>query len=227
MNFFLATVALHALLLSARAVSFSECSGTAKYMVTFLNFLSPDVFEEIPDNGLVFSPLSGVSHSGRVSFFTVRGFANKETEAIAETGDNGPFLSLARSLQEQNRGVKTVVGAGGPTMPGMNTSLLLEVDCKHSFVSMLGMIAPSPDWIVQINNRNLYDTDKKKFISFAWGNLIAYDAGVDDGRDFTPPLETSLDLPTEPQQNIAPLVEDETDRFDGRPVGIYTIKKVE
>lgn len=56
--------------------------------------------------------------------------------------------------------------------------------------------------------------------------LIAYDAGVDDGRDFTPPLDTSLDEPTAPQKNIAPLVEDETDRFEGRIVGKYVIQKI-
>ena len=51
-------------------------------------------------------------------------------------------------------------------------------------------------------------------------------AGVDDGREFTDPSDASLDIPTEPTLNIAPLVEDETDRFDGKYVGYYEIKLI-
>eukprot|EP00177_Eucheuma_denticulatum_P002055 GFKZ01003676.1.p2 GENE.GFKZ01003676.1~~GFKZ01003676.1.p2 ORF type:complete len:128 (-),score=20.50 GFKZ01003676.1:382-708(-) len=108
----------------------------------------------------------------------------------------------------------------------MSKTLELNVDCDHSFVTVLGMIAPSPDWIVQINNRNLYDENKGRYVRRVAGKLIAYDAGVDDGREFTPPMDLSLDLPTTPRQNIAPLVEDETDRLEGRVVGRFEIRKL-
>lgn len=84
------------------------------------------------------------------------------------------------------------------------------------------MIAPSPDWIVQINNRNMVD-DTGAFVKMMSGNLIAYDTGVDDGREFTSPVDASLDMPSEPSKNIAPLVEDETDRFEGRNVGRFYV----
>lgn len=174
----------------------------------------------------MFSPLAGVSHSGRISFLTVRGFASKPVEVIAENGVNEPFIRLAKRLRRRNRGVLTVVDAGAPTMPGKATTLLLNVDCENSFVTALGMIAPSPDWIVQINNRNVVNPETGKFIGRIEGDLIAYDTGVDDGREFTPPADLSLDIPTEPRQNIAPLVEDETDRFEGRVVGKYFIVKI-
>lgn len=120
----------------------------------------------------------------------------------------------------------SVVDAGAQTRPGKSLSVRLTVDCQNPFVTVIGMIAPSPDWIVQINNRNLYDAETGEFVNLMRGTLIAYDSGVDDGREFTPPLDLSLDLPTVPQKNIAPLVEDDTDRFDGRDVGRWFIKRI-
>lgn len=156
----------------------------------------------------------------------MRGFANRPTEILAETGNNGPFIRYARRLRAQNRGVRSIVDAGAGTPPGKVTTVVLQVDCQNSFITVIGMIAPSPDWIVQISNRNLFDAATGRFISFDSGDLIAYDTGVDDGREFTDPLDFSLDLPTVPQINIAPLVEDETDRFEGRSVGRYTIQRI-
>ncbi|PXF45285.1 Spondin-1 [Gracilariopsis chorda] len=202
-----------------------RCRGKAIYKVTFRNLLTPANFGKlIPDNGLVFSPLAGASHSNRISFLTIRGFASPQVEQIAETGQNGRFVALAKNLRRQRRGVRSVASAKGPTMPGKSTTLFYTVDCAHPFITMLGMIAPSPDWIVQINNRNMVRDGK--FITRDSGTMIAYDAGTDDGREFTSPVDASLDMPTEPQKNIAPLVEDETDRFQGRIVGRFLIQKI-
>lgn len=218
------SILLLSILLSSVLSTSPRCSGSAVYEVTFANFLLPRLFgSRIPTNGLVFSPLAGVSHSNRISILTVRGFASPEIEAIAERGDNTPLIRLARRLRRQGRGIKTIAGADGPTMPGKFTTLKFRVDCKNPFISLVSMIAPSPDWIVQINN---FDTVKNgKFIKFAKGPLIAYDAGTDDGDMFTDPADLSKDIPTEPPQNIAPLVEDSTDPFGGRVVGKYIVRR--
>lgn len=203
------------------------CRGTATYRVVFSNLLTSKNFGNlIPSSGLVFSPLAGVSHSNRISFFTVRGFASKPVEILAEQGRNMPFINLARRVRRKTGKVTSVIDAGKPTMPGTATVLTLKVNCFNPSITVLGMIAPSPDWIVQINNRIMYDTSAGRFIGQTSGDLIAYDTGVDNGREFTPPLDLSLDLPTVPRKNIAPLVEDDTDRFEGRVVGKYLIKRI-
>lgn len=205
--------------------SVSECKGEAQYKVIFQNLLTPAKFgSKIPDDGLVFSPLAGVSHSNRKSFLTVRGFASPTVEEIAETGSNTNFLERANAMRP--RGVLSVAGGPGPVMPGESGILMLDVDCNHTFVTVLSMIAPSPDWIVQINNMNMFDEEEGGFVKLSAGNLIAYDAGTDDGGDFTPPMDTSLDLPTMPRENIAPLVEDDTDPFMGEIVGRYVLVRV-
>ncbi|PXF44853.1 Spondin-1 [Gracilariopsis chorda] len=208
-----------------QAVAESACSGRAVYRVTFTNLLTAENFGDlIPPNGLVFSPLAGASHSNRFSFFTIRGFASPQVEQIAETGQNGRFVTQAKNMQRTGK-VFTVAAADGPSLPGTDTSLFFAVDCARPFITMLGMIAPSPDWIVQINNRNMFRNGM--FIPRENGTLIAYDTGTDDGREFTPPGDASLDMPTEPQMNIVPLVEDETDRFEGRIVGRFNIMRIQ
>ena len=218
---------LFAIFLTAPASAvFEGCSGTAKYKIVFYNFLKPALFGDmIPEDGLVYSPLSAASHSGRVSVFTVRGFASQQVRDVAEKGDNSGVVAQVKALQKAGY-VKDLTAAAGPTLPGNSTELELMVDCDNSFVTVLGMIAPSPDWIVQISNVNLYSKELDMFIPSRWGRLIAYDAGTDSGGDFTNPADTTLDVPTMPPMNIAPLVEDETDAFNGKAVGKYVIKRV-
>lgn len=206
---------------------FPGCRGKATYNITFYNFLTSKNFgSAIPADGLVFSPLAGASHSGRISILTVRGFASRAVQDIAELGDNSRLVTVGSRLQRKGRGVKDLAAAAGPTMPGGKTTLTLDVDCANSFVTVLGMVAPSPDWLVQISNVNLYNTAFRKFINYAWEYLIAYDGGTDSGSDFTPPGDTSLDVPTKPKQNIAPLEEDETNPFGKKVIGKYTIEKL-
>lgn len=213
--------------LDSRPSPFASCSGEATYNVTFFNLLSPRIFGSlIPEDGLVYSPLTATGHSNRVSILTVRGFASKAIEAIAETGDNSMLVETLTSLQDNDQGVKSYSASTGPTLPGKFTTLTIKVNCEHPFISAVSMIAPSPDWIVQVNNYNTFNSRYGGFVPFASGALIAYDAGTDDGSDFTDPSDPSLDLPTEPKLNIAPLVEDDTDRFEGRVVGKYFIYRI-
>lgn len=221
------SILLLLLVLTATSAAYasSMCNTSATYRVSFVNTLTPARFgDAIPPTGLVYSPLTAVSHSNRASLLTVRGYARPAIAAVAKTGDNGPLLRLTSRLQKDGL-VADVTSSMGPTMPGNATRLTLRVPCDHSFITVVSMIAPSPDWIVQVSNVNVY-TDNG-FEDMIKGDLIAYDAGVDDGNQFTPPGDASLDLPTMPRMNIAPLSEDTTDRFNGRHVGRYNIKRID
>lgn len=198
------------------------------YEVTFRNRMTPARFgHKIPEDGLVFSPLAGASHSNRFSLLTVRGLANSGVSTIARTGDTSIFVKLANLYAFHTGLVNTVSTVEGPTLPGMSSTLRLSVDCTRPSITVVSMIAPSPDWIVQISNRLMFDSEAGAFVQGSSGDLIAYDAGVDSGGDFTDPKDSSLDVLTHPQQNIAPLVEDRTDPFMGMVVGKYTIRLVD
>ncbi|CAN8065770.1 unnamed protein product [Agarophyton chilense] len=204
----------------------AQCTGSAMYEVVFSNLLTPENFAFIPnfpETGVNFSPLAGVAHSNRLSFLTVRGLASPQVEQIAETGMNGRFIKAAEHLM--GKGVKTVASGMGAT-PGTNQSVTLTVDCENPFITALSMAAPSPDWIVQVNNEDTLGMNRT-FVPMITGNLIAYDAGTDDGDMFTAPNDASLDMPSEPPKNIAPLVEDPTDPFGGKIIGKYVIRRLD
>lgn len=204
---------------------FAFCSGTATYNVTFFNMLTTARFgSSIPSN-LGYSPLTVTAHSNRFSILTARGYASKEVQSIAQTGNNGPLLDMLSTLTRSKQGVKGFAASFSITLSGQSVSVVMTVDCVHPFITALAMIGPSPDWFVQISNVNMYSRRSRKYIKKRAGFLIAYDAGIDDGSDVTSG-DPSVDIPTVPQKNIAPLVEDETDRFMGRNVGKYIIERI-
>lgn len=220
------TVTIFALIAVASA-SFPQSKCNSKpvyYKVTFANFLKgsrQDFKRPIPPSGLAFSPLSAVTHSPRFSFLSINGYASPQVEQIAETGGNGRFLAYAKAQSA----VSSVEGSMGPAMPGKRVSVIVKATCAHPYLTALSMIAPSPDWIVQINNLSLLNS-KGRFIKKRYGKLFAYDVGTDSSDQFTDPADASLDMPTEPPQTIVRLSEDATDPFGRKAVGRYFIHMV-
>ena len=215
---------------ASHSMTMSKCMNkTAKYKVTFYNFLSgtnANFTGKIPEDGLVFSPLTAISHSIRASFLAEYGYATPQVELVCETGDNNALITKAKNLAMFTDLVYTVTGSEGPVISGeAPPSLYVEVSCEQPMITALSMIAPSPDWIVQVSNMNMY-TDGM-FLDYRAGPLFAWDCGTDDGGEFTAPADASLDKPSEPQLNIVPLYKDSTDRFGMQAVGSYVIQKVD
>lgn len=178
--------------------------------------------ETIPEDGLVFSPLTVVTHSPRFSPFTPRGYASSPVEEVCETGNNTNLLAAAKDAGYLTT---SVMSGTGPVVSNGNYSIEVEVTCENSYLTAISMISPTPDWIVQLANIPMLNA-YGYYIEERSGPLIAYDCGTDSGSDFTAPPDTSLDIPTEPAMNIAPLFMDETDPFGRKSVGWYSVKRV-
>ncbi len=219
-NAIIAAICVFALATGAVA---SKCMGSAKYKVIFYNKLSDTgPFKKIvPKDGLAFSPMTGVTHDARVSLFTPRGFASQGLQDVCETGNNAALMEEAKALKMRQT---SVVGGAAGIPGGKQGYIEVMATCDNYYLTVTSMIAPSPDWIVQINNMPLMKHGK--YIKKAWGRLFAYDCGTDSGRDFTDPSNPALDIETKPKDNIVPLVQDETDRFGGYAVGYYKIVKM-
>lgn len=176
----------------------------------------------IPEDGLVFSPMTVVTHSPRISLFTLRGYASPPVEEVCETGNNTNLLAAARGAGYLTT---SVMGGMGPVVPNGNYSVEVAVTCDNSYLTAISMIAPSPDWIVQLANIPMLNA-YGNYIEERSGPLVAYDCGTDSGKEFTAPPDTSLDIPTESAMNIAPLFIDETDPFGRKSVGWYSVKRI-
>ena len=86
----------------------------------------------------------------------------------------------------------------GPTVysPGSKSDIQVSVDSHYPLVSVVTMIAPSPDWFVGVDSEDLCDARTGKFKESASYDLGPWDSGTDSGEQFiAADLETNPPVP--------------------------------
>lgn len=137
-----------------------------------------------PLTGPHFSGVIGASHNATYSIFQEGSLPTPGLERLSEEGKHTP-------LDEEIKAAIAADQAGmlfesGP-LRDFNDSLVttVRVDDAHPIVSLVAMVAPSPDWFTGVTNVNLMENG-------AWAasrtlDLIAYDSGGDDGITYKAP----------------------------------------
>lgn len=139
-----------------------------------------------------FSPLIGAVHNDQVSFWEPGGRARRQVERVAELGIQRDL----RALMNRSPHVLEVLEKEPPRGGTALASIEFEADRDHSLVTLVTMIAPSPDWFVGVSARSLLD-DSGRWVDDLEVDLFPYDAGTEEGTEF------SLDNPaTVPQGTI-------------------------
>ena len=82
---------------------------------------------------------------------------------------------------------KVISRSGAISSPGMVTNIQVSVDDQYPLVSIITMIAPSPDWFVGVRDIDLCDANSGKFKDRVSFDLFPYDSGTDSGRLFDSP----------------------------------------
>lgn len=176
----------------------SEGAGepeTVVYRVTFNATWSADTHpEDFPPNPH-FSPLIGATHNGFAVFWQEGGFASSGIEEMAEIGGTSTLATEIQNVIATGQASSVINGPGVDPSPG-KTSTTFEISESHPLVTLVSMIAPSPDWFVGVSGLQLN-------VNGVWlediaVNLLPYDAGTDDGATFLSPNGD-----TSPQQPIA------------------------
>ena len=171
----------------------------ATYTVTFkMQWNSTDFPTDYPSNAH-FSPLIGWSHPATSDFFKVGITATDGIKEMAETGATGTLETELKAKIANNEGLDFVLGSGLGSGEGEIT-LEIEVDATNSAVTLVSMVAPSPDWYVAAMNVNLYDGSN--FVDTKTITAAVYDAGTDSGTTFT-----SANIATDPQGLITLFVD--------------------
>ena len=189
--------------------------GDAAYMVTFtMHWNNTDFPTDYPSNAH-FSPLIGWSHPTTSDFFKVGTTATEGIEDMAETGGTGTLQSELEAKIANNEGLDFVLGSGLGSGEGEIT-VEIEVDAINSAVTLVSMVAPSPDWYVAALNVNLYDGSH--FLESKTVTAAVYDAGTEDGTTF------SIDNPaTDPQGSISLFVDSPLGDGTSLPVDFATV----
>lgn len=187
-----------------------EGTYTATYRMTFDATWSEQTHPENFPANAHFSPLIGAVHGDDVELWRLGGEASPGIESMAETGATATLRGEMAELRQQGMVVREIRG------PGINspetTEMTLTVDRDHPFVTLVTMIAPSPDWFVGVSGLPLKSL--AHWVPEVTVFLSAYDAGTDSGLTYT-----AFDANTIPQDIISPI--DHGPLSDAGPLGTF------
>jgi hypothetical protein len=200
---------------------FSGCisQNPVTYEVTFDATWSetthPDDFPPNPH----FSGLIGASHNDEVTFWRVGELATPGIQNMAETGNKNPLtLEIGQAIMKRTA-FQLISGGGIANSPG-TIKETFKVSEDYPLVTLVTMIAPSPDWFVGVDSLNLYINGS--FIDEITIVLYPYDAGTDSGTNYT-----SANNPTNPAELIF-AIEGYPFYYNNEvvPLGTFTFKKL-
>ena len=193
-----------------------DTKDTQKYKVTFKATWSASTHDPFP-SGPHFSGLVGAVHNDSASFWERGKVASDGIESMAETGSKSLLLNEVKSAISSGTAKYELSGGGIGRSPG-EVSLNFTLTDSFTYVTLVSMLAPSPDWFVGVSKLNLKEDTgyiEKKV------ELKVYDAGTDSGTSFT-----AANADTSPAQAISRL--SESGFANGIPiVGTFHFVKVE
>lgn len=172
-------------------VSGGEPAPSANYRVTIVIDWGPSTHPAtLPPAAHVSQPVL-VNHSERGDLFRVGTLATSGIEFMAEQGGTATLSAEQRADPTVDE-VRIAAGINGPGQ----RSFTLAVDRTNRFVSIVTMLAPSPDWFLGVDSLEL-------FADGVWTPRIevplgAYDSGTDNGPRFL-----SANSDTNPAQPIS------------------------
>lgn len=198
-------------------VSFGQSMAT--YTITFTgNWNNTDH----SDNGMTplpsndhWSDLVGATHNSSVVFWDEGQMATLGIEDVAERGDNNAFFNEVDTAITAGNANQWLQQGFSPNH-AMGTATIMSITVSEDFplLTLVTMIAPSPDWFagihdVSLRNGGTWETN----LSI---DLFPYDSGTEDGTDYN-----TSNPATNPQQNISSLVN--VAPFNDKKVATLTI----
>ena len=157
-------------------------SGTATYRIDFSATWSTTTHPDDFPGGAHWSPLIGAVHSSRASFWKMGETASAGMESMAETGATGTLTSEIDSEIPAN--ALSVINGSGSGSPGSVRIRGVEVGLDDPLITLVSMIAPSPDWFAGVTGVSLLNgvgqwTESRRVL------LFPLDAGSDSGTSYT------------------------------------------
>ena len=160
-----------------------ELESEARYRVTFSDQWTAENFPTRFPSSRHFSGLIGATHNEQVIFWESGQPATPGIREMAETGGKSTLQGeIEQSISE---GVAdAVLSGGGLGNSPDSVSLEFTVNGQFPQITLVSMVAPSPDWFIGVHNLDLIGTDGR-FVDNLTVSLIVYDAGTDSGTSFT------------------------------------------
>ena len=202
--------------LAVPAAAQSSGGGSARYRLTFEGAWTRTVTPGGVHRNAHFSPLIGAVHNDQVSFWRRGRTASRELEQVAELGVNTRMRALLeRSRPHVLHVLEKDPGRGGTA----RTTIEFEATREHPLVTLVTMIAPSPDWFVAVSGLSLLD-GQDEWLTGREVDLFPYDAGTEDGTEFS--LDNPAAVPRETITSIRGM-----GKFTDAPIAKLTFELLE
>ena len=199
-------------LLSLPGFNSSAHAQSATYRVTFEGKFTASALAggvSVP-SGEHFTTLIGAVHNDSVIFWSSGAMASEGVEGVAELGNTGTFKSEINANMNAVAVIEKSLPSGGtPT-----ATVDFTVTTAHPLVTLLTMVAPSPDWFVGVSGLSLLDAQGGWLASYSV-DLFPYDAGTEEGTEFS--LSNAA---TSPQGTITSIKG--TGKFSDEPIASLT-----
>ncbi|MGH0145041.1 UNVERIFIED_CONTAM: hypothetical protein FKN15_023995 [Acipenser sinensis] len=187
--------------------------GHAKYRLAFTGKWSQTAF---PKQYPLFrppaqwSPIIAVTHSSDYHIWRRNEYASTGVREFTEKGEAWTLMKEVESAGEKIQSVYGIFSAPAITSGTGQNSADFEVFARHSLLSFIVRIVPSPDWFVGVDSLNLCEGDQwKEQLSL---DLYPWDAGTDSGFTFSSP-----NFATIPQDTVTEI----TSSFPSHPANSF------
>jgi len=116
-----------------------------------------------------FTQIIGATHNANGSIYSVGQLASQGVENVAELGSVGALTSEINASIAAGNAETLLLGGDTFITPEEVDTFTFGVNASHSRISLLTMLAPSPDWFVGVNDLDLLDGNGN------WQNQIVLD----------------------------------------------------
>lgn len=150
----------------------------AHYVVTFQSDWSPATHPTDWPEDAHYSGLIGGTHSSRVNFWQEGQLASLGIQLMAEKGRKSPLdQEVLAAISAGN--AESVLSGDALSGSPRSVSLEFAISVNFPLVTLVTMVAPSPDWFVGVSGLSLLQ--KGQWADEAIATLFPWDAGTDSG----------------------------------------------
>ena len=162
---------------------------TAEYDVTFNATWTATTHPTSFPAGAHWSGLVGGLHNNSVEFWRPGATASEGMRIMAELGGKSTLLAEVNAAITAGTANRTLSGPGIGAGAGTAT-LRFQIDRSHPLVTLVTMVAPSPDWFAGV--RGLPLIENGQWVQSKTVALIPWDTGTDSGLTFTSANEVTV-----------------------------------
>lgn len=162
-------------------ISDSFAQSTATYDINFTSTWNSGDHGTLPVNAH-WSDLVGANHNSDIIFLEMGGTATTGIENVAEAGSNVVFNAEVQAAINTDNAEQWLQQSFSP-FAAISSATLSNITISQEFplLTLVSMIAPSPDWIIAVNSLNLWDVSMNKWKESFTVDLFPYDAGTKNG----------------------------------------------